>query len=96
MKFKGTKGDWIAQCLDLSDYKSLSVGSLSQNTVIAHCYLPNKEIEQEQKANALLISKAPEMLEAMQEFCHRVDRGEVRSKRTYAKFKELIKSATQI
>lgn len=47
MEFKGTKGDWIVQCLDISDYKSLSVGSLSQNTVVAHCYLPNKEIEQE-------------------------------------------------
>lgn len=46
----------------------------------------------EMMANARLISIAPEMMEAMQEFCDRVDRGEVRSKRTYAKFKELIKS----
>lgn len=29
-------------------------------------------------------------LAAMQEFCDRVDRGEVRSKRTYAKFKEIL------
>jgi hypothetical protein len=28
--------------------------------------------------------------EAMQEFCDRVDRGEVRSKRTYAKFKAIL------
>lgn len=28
---------------------------------------------------------------AMQEFCDRVDRGEVRSVKTYAKFKELLK-----
>lgn len=30
------------------------------------------------------------MREAMQEFCNRVDKGEVRSKRTYAKFKDIL------
>lgn len=47
-------------------------------------------------SNAKLASKAPEMLEAMIEFCDRVDRGEVRSKKTYAKFKAIIKEATEI
>lgn len=31
-----------------------------------------------------------ELIEAMEWFCGRVDKGEVRSKVTYAKFKELI------
>jgi len=43
--------------------------------------------------DAHLIAAAPQMLEALEEFCARVDAGEVRSKRTYAKFKELIKAA---
>src|SRR5690606_36583623 len=58
-------------------------------------YYDNKrvnEVHEENIANARLIRKAPEMLKALQDFVDRVDRGEVRSKRTYAKFKELIKS----
>lgn len=45
----------------------------------------------EMEANAHLIAASPTMYEAIQEFCDRVERGEVRSKRTYTKFKELIK-----
>lgn len=37
-----------------------------------------------------IASKLRAMRDAMQEFCDRVDKGEVRSKRTYAKFKELL------
>ena len=36
-----------------------------------------------------------ELLEAMQHFVDRVDKGEVRSKRTYASFKELIQKHKQ-
>lgn len=44
------------------------------------------------EANAKLIAKAPEMFELLKEFVHRVEIGEVRSKKTYAKFKEIIKA----
>jgi hypothetical protein len=44
-------------------------------------------------ADAHLIAAAPDMYEAMQEFCDRVDRGEVRSKYTYGKFKEVLRKA---
>lgn len=44
--------------------------------------------------NALLIQAAPDLLEAMQEFVGRVEKGEVRSKYTYTKFKEIISRAT--
>jgi hypothetical protein len=37
-----------------------------------------------------LIAAAPEMIEAMQWFCERVERGEVRNSKTYARFKEII------
>lgn len=47
-------------------------------------------------ANAQLFCTAPKMLEAMQLFCDRVDKGEVRSIKTYNQFKELIKEATTL
>ncbi|MGJ1362920.1 hypothetical protein ACR79B_20590 [Sphingobacterium spiritivorum] len=93
MEFKGTKGKWS------TNTHSVFIGNeelIDENVI---CRLHNgikKYMGESQKANALLISKAPEMLEAMQDFCRRVDCGEVRSKRTYTKFKELIKSATEI
>ncbi len=46
-------------------------------------------------SNNKLIETAPELLKAVQLFNHRVDQGEIRSKKTYSKFKELIKKATQ-
>lgn len=36
-----------------------------------------------------------EMREAMQEFVDRVDKGEVRSRRTYAKFKKILGSKVE-
>ena len=50
--------------------------------------------DKEIHANARLIAAAPDMLEALQEFCRRVEAGEIRSKRTYAAFKALIAKAT--
>ena len=35
-----------------------------------------------------------EMLEALKWFCDRVEKGEVRSKKTYKRFKELINKAS--
>ena len=43
--------------------------------------------------NAALIAQAPAMYAAMQEFCDRVDRGEVRSRRTYEQFKSILAAA---
>lgn len=41
------------------------------------------------EAHAIAV-KLRAMRDAMQEFVERVDKGEVRSKRTYAKFKEIL------
>ena len=46
-------------------------------------------------ADAKLIVVSHEMLEALQWFVDRCDKGEIRSKKTYARFKELIKKATK-
>lgn len=37
-----------------------------------------------------LFAQAPEMMLAIKEFCDRVDKGEIRSKKTYAKFKDIL------
>ena len=70
MEFKGTKGKWV-----IKDYRQETVLSLSKDRkdiVIAECgnfydvtgsY--HRTHEDEQNANALLISKAPEMLEML-------------------------------
>ena len=42
------------------------------------------------KPNVMLYNEAPHMFEAMKEFVARVEAGEVRSKRTYRQFKEII------
>jgi hypothetical protein len=39
-----------------------------------------------------LKAEVAELKLAMQEFCDRVDRGEARSRKTYARFKELLKT----
>lgn len=57
MEFKGTKGKW-----EVLEYKNdLEIGNQLSTLV---CSLPNKS--EEYTANALLISKAPEMLEMLQ------------------------------
>lgn len=51
---------------------------------------PDPRVQGLLEANTALVLKNRELKSGMQEFVDRVDRGEVRSKRTYAKFKELL------
>lgn len=51
---------------------------------------PDPRVQGLLEANTALVLKNREYRAAMQEFVDRVDAGEVRSKRTYAKFKELL------
>ncbi|MFD2600187.1 hypothetical protein ACFSQ3_14610 [Sphingobacterium corticis] len=103
MKFKGTKGKWLVGNANMADngqnelvvYPNNDDKANGGKSVIA-CVAPIVVASQEDYANARLMSKAPEMLEALQEFCRRVERGEVKSKHTYVKFQELIKSATEV
>lgn len=59
MEFKGTKGKWYP-CYNWSN-KNVEIGTPSEEKIA----LVNKDYVDEYKANALLISKAPEMLEML-------------------------------
>ena len=88
-----TKGEWKvgkngSSVVSNSD-EGLTINGATGDDAIKY-YGGNLICESVSKANALLISKAPEMLEAMQDFCNRVDNGEVKSIKTYNKFKQLI------
>ena len=68
MEFKGTKGKWIIvnEFCDLESEKGESIASFHWNYEDYHTTMVKNEIEG--KHNALLISKAPEMLELINEF----------------------------
>ena len=66
MEFKGTKGKW-----EVNQKASRNVRC--NNLTIANCSSgQNGENEIEEKANALLISKAPEMLEMLNKVCEKL------------------------
>ena len=82
---KFTKGEWTVE-----DGRVVACGDFR----IAYSYSgSNIPYTEPAKANAHLIAAAPEMYEAMQEFVNRVDKGEVRSNKTYNKFKSILAKA---
>jgi hypothetical protein len=92
MEFKGTKGKWNAKLGD--------VYSENQQDDEIICELQNYKSEKA-KANALLISKAPEMLEMLKVILDSVDWSDnvwVNSEGRYIenKIEQLIKEATEI
>jgi len=91
MEFKGTKGKWF-----IKDKQASIIDDKGQSVIcwygVATSTFEADEIKL--KANSLLISKAPEMLEALQYFVDRVENGTIRSTTTYNKYKQLIKEAT--
>ena len=58
-EFRGTKGDWLIDPLNTISIIDSSGDLMSQLI----CQINGKWDKEEKKANALLISKAPEMLE---------------------------------
>lgn len=85
-EFKGTKGKWVAT-------RSLS----NKFSIVSRTFNDSKEVceiisNEEYEANALLISKAPEMLQMLQNILD----NEYVSGQTYDEIKQLIKQATEI
>jgi len=93
-KFKGTKGEWKLsseednfrwrQMLD-----SLNIQGINTDYHQGHIMIFG-DGGKEDKADAKLIAYAPQLLEAMIEFIERVEIGEIKSIKTYNKFKKLI------
>ena len=81
MEFKGTKGEW---------YINRFGNVVSENEEVA--YMPSLTEKEHKKANALLISKAPEMLKMLEYLSkHIVNESSVNDK-----IKNLIKEATEL
>ncbi len=97
MEFKGTKGKW-----EINPKASRNVRF--KNLTIANCSSgQNGENEIEEKANALLISKAPEMLEMLNQLIIQIETftkgniGEIEYfEPEIKKAKQLIKEATEL
>ena len=96
-EFKGTKGKWKIEnikspfetAINSSEYRIAAVKHYEGKNF-------NDPIEKEAKANALLISKAPEMLEMLQEFVLDFDNGLIDDFQiTRDRFEKLIKEATE-
>lgn len=83
MEFKGTKGKWVL------GNKEINNGNYSICAVNHH--LPNQETS---LANALLISKAPEMLEMLKDIRNQIEDG--RTYITKDDIDRLIKQATEL
>lgn len=64
-EFKGTKGKWVVNKYE--DYRSLIGLRVKTDNENVFDTLLSGYIDEEQEANALLISKAPEMLEMLEE-----------------------------
>jgi hypothetical protein len=109
MEFKGTKGKWRIK--DISVEREW-VNITSDKDIIARTFYGDKEPivkKKEAKANALLISKAPEMLEMLNKFVEAIENEEIVIKenfdndgfencgnRLYNEFKQLIKESTEL
>lgn len=91
MEFKGTKGKWRTYVIDGRNSTYFSIESANARV----CNISSKRIElfKEEEANALLISKAPEMLKMLKSILASEHlKGTVEE----SKIKQLIKEATEI
>ena len=100
MEFKGTKGKWIVGGKETDGIYVSSIHPQNRDICTVWLYYTCFLEHQEAKANALLISKAPEMLEMLQKIVLMTDVCEGTFKdfreRYNLEIKQLIKEATEI
>jgi hypothetical protein len=94
MEFKGTKGEW-----SFTDYGNFiavetKLDNGQEHTVFTDQFCHASKFSGDAKANALLISKAPEMLEMLKDILKETD-PHGQSKR-YNEIEQLIKEATEL
>ena len=96
MDFKGTQGKWIFNDID---FKIKGSGDIEGLTVIANVS-PKMDYSRgktTQSYNALLISKAPEMLKMLKNILYSVENSNIESDViSIQDLEELIKEATQL
>lgn len=90
MEFKGTKGKLEIVEINLIDYFQISVVNREKNKIVCQIFDIEK---QEAKANALLFSKANEMLEMLIKLN---DSDLIANSRFEKQIEQLIKEATKI
>ena len=88
--FKGTRGKWI-YTNHIHSSQTHDVHRIDSNLGIAICVLRTNNLEQKM-ANALLISKAPEMLDMLNEILY--DNSDIQD--LLKRAKQLIKEATEL
>ena len=90
-----TKGKW--RLSNGKKNKSIKVSGDEWSSFCKIYFLNSGDKIDETKANALLISKAPEMLEMLQKVVDEYYSDEIEADRTFInKIKQLIKEATEI
>lgn len=94
MRFKGTKGKWHVSDLDQTFVYALN--EKGTNSFSLNINNDGKTDIKEQQANALLISKAPEMLKMLIEVHHYQVHAEANDKHLRKRILELIKQATEL
>lgn len=93
MEFKGTKGKWIVREEKSSNgFINIDLPNKRFFTFYGELKKINDPFTEETKANALLISKAPEMLEMLEIILQSENTPIVHRK----KVKQLIKEATEL
>ena len=96
MEFKGTKGSFNPVDVSLGLSKGLYISGENQKYFICKI-IENDRCCLENKANQLLISKAPEMLEMLKEFVYDFDNGMIEDYQILRdRFEQLIKEATKL
>ncbi len=95
MEFKGTKGKW--EVMDASRFAVPFIVFNDNDETIFQCY--NTKQGNDAQANALLISKAPEMLEMLKNYLadlnNIIPSSDAQRSRIYD-IEQLIKEATEI
>lgn len=91
-EFKGTKGKWkLVFTEEVESHLDIAINS-EKDDCVAWVYRSSEYKAINGQANALLISKAPEMLE-MLEYCYNY--ASIYDDEMFFKLKELIKEATE-
>jgi hypothetical protein len=90
-----TKGPWKYELHQrkrngYEDWNTYTVRQAETNVCLAVVNEVDRFYEKDSRGNAIAISLVPEMIDAMQDFCVLVERGRIRSVRTYSIFKEIL------